>query len=221
MGKGGKGGDGGAAQARADEMARQKRIREGTQRINVLFDGDGTQENPGQFGDSFYDARKMSYLDYATPQLNDQYAQAQKDLAFALDRSGMLDSSIRAQKQAELQKQYDINRQQVADKGLELSTQARGNVEDARANLISMLNATGDVEGAISSAMTRAKALSQPDTYSPLGQMFSSFTSGLGTQYAAEQARAMAASVNSGGNDDPYFRKRQADNSIDVRRRGN
>jgi len=183
-GGGGGGGDDAGAQARADELARQARIRSGTDSIKSMFDS--------QFTDPYFEDRKTSYLNYATPQLNDQYAEAQKQLTFALDRTGTLDSSARAQKEGELRKMYDANRQGVADQALSYSTGARSNIEDAKANLISMLNATGDAEGAVNSAMTRAKALSAPDTYSPLGQMFASFTGGLGQQAAAEKAAALS-----------------------------
>jgi hypothetical protein len=182
MGKKG-GGDGGAAQARADEMQRQEKIRSGTARVDDIF--------KTNFNDEFYANRQKSFLDYATPQLEDQYADARKQLTFALDRGGQLDSSIRAAKEADLQKEYDKQKQSVADQGLTYKTQAQTSVEDARANLVSMLNATGDAEGAAQSAISRSQALSAPPSYSALGPLFQTFTSTLGTQAAAERATAM------------------------------
>lgn len=186
------GGDGGAAQARADEQARQARIREGTSQIDSLF---------GQnFNDDFYGGRRQAYLDYAAPQLNDQYAEARKQLLYSLDRSGTLDSSVRAAKEAELQKLYDTNRRAVADQGLTYENQARTNIENARADLIRTLSATGDSQGAVNQALSRSAALSQPDSYSPLGDLFSKFTGALGQQAAWERAGAM-----SGGAIKPAF----------------
>ena len=259
MGGGKKGGNE-AAQARADEQERQERIRQGTARVNSIFDGattgsgildasaaydpnatyylaDGstwapqaqqTFANPaemltagrngqivqgggksaqqqfaeavqggklfsgttkqGGFDDAYFDGRRQAYIDYANPQLEQQYADAQKQLTFALTRGGLLDSSVRAEKTGELQKLYDVNKQKIADEALSHATQARNSVEDARSNLIATLNATGDAEGAASSAITRASALSQPAAYSPLSQLFADFTSGLGTQAALERA---------------------------------
>lgn len=235
-----------AALARADEQARQQRIREGTTRINSIFDGgtfgsglldtsatfdptatyynadgsvwapagqitsgrrttgktaaqqfadavkagqlfSGTSSTPG-FNDQFFTDRRDAYLGYATPQLEDQYTKAQKELTYALDRAGLLDSSARAQKASELQKLYDLNSQQIADQAQSYSDQTRNSVEDARANLIATLNATGDATGVANQALTRASILSQPAAYSPLSQLFSSFTAGLGTQAALERA---------------------------------
>lgn len=266
-----------AAKARADEEARQARIRAGTERINGIFDGTtvgdgaigagtafnptgayynadgsrwtptpqttekirqpveksgfrlggrdaGPQEQPrskvvgtrqvgetpeqqfarlqaegklfggtkksGGFDEAFFTGRRDAYSNFATPQLEDQYGKANKELAFSLDRGGLLDSSVRGEKLSELQKLYDLQKQQIADKALSYETTARNSVEDARAGLISTLNATGDAEGAASAALARSQALSAPADYSSLGQLFTDFTAGLGTQAAQERSYA-------------------------------
>lgn len=152
-----------------------------------LFSGVQTQQG---FNDDFFNGLKQSYLDYADPQLEDQYGDANKQLTFALARSGNLDSSARAEKQSDLQKLYDTQKRAVADKALGYETSSRNSVEDARANLISTLNATGDQQGAVNSALARSSALSQPPAYDPLGQLFVDFTNGLGIQAAQERSQA-------------------------------
>lgn len=170
-----------AKQAREDEQKRQAEIRSGTAQINNTF---------SQFDDTFFDKQRQTAIDYATPQLEDQYGKANKELTFSLARSGNLDSSTRGQKVGDLQQLYDLNKQKVADDALAGSTQARTATEDARSGLIATLNATGDAQGAASSALARSSALSQPAAYSPLGQLFTDFTSVLGTQAAQERAAA-------------------------------
>jgi hypothetical protein len=195
---------------RAAEAARQQRIQQGTQQIDSIF---------GQFNDPFYQQRQKSYLDYANPQLEDQYAKARKDLTFALARSGQLDSSVRAAKDAELTQKYSLNKQGIADQALTYGNQARGSVEDARSNLIATLNSSGDAQGAANQALARAQALSAAPAYSPLGQLFSDFTSALGTQAAAEKA-TMQSAMSGGNYQSPYnlglFRN---DGAIQVRGR--
>jgi len=142
------------------------------------------------FNDDFFNGLKQSYLDYADPQLEDQYNDANKQLTFSLARSGNLDSSARAEKEADLGKLYDTQKRAVADKALGYETSSRNAVEDARANLLSTLNATGDQQGAVNSALARASALSQPPAYDPLGQLFVDFTNGLGVQAAQERSYA-------------------------------
>lgn len=146
-----------------------------------------TQKNGG-FDDNFFSGRRQAYMDYASPQLADQYSEAQRQLTFALARNGTLDSSVRGAKVGELQKQFDLQKQQVADQAVASETTARNAVEDARANLIATLNATGDAEGAANSALARASALSQPAAYSPLSNLFADFTAGLGARTAQERA---------------------------------
>lgn len=179
-----------AALARADEQARQKRVRTGTTRVNSIFNK--------QFGDSFFDAQQQNYVDYAMPQVDEQKAAADKELLFAMDRAGQTEGSARADLAGELQKRFDLQSQKVRDDALAYSTQARTNVEGARSELISMLNATGDAQGAASSALARASALSQPTAYSPIGNLFADFTSALGTQAAAERARYYGGAGSTG-----------------------
>lgn len=255
-----------AAAARADEQARQDRIRQGTQRVNTIFDGgvttggqvgagtafdpnatyykaDGSTWSPpsgagapppsplnfltmrdgvspissfvslatggdpwgaavkeglyttrtetdGSFGDAFFDGQRDRYINYAMPQVEEQKTAADKDLLFAMDRSGNTESSARADLSGELERRAGLQRQKVRDDGMNFSTQARNNVESSRNDLIAMLNATGDAEGAANSAMSRAAALSQPAAYSPVGNLFADFTGALGTQAAAERAFA-------------------------------
>lgn len=180
MGDSNKGGGNQAGEARADEQARQARVRQGTTDINTTFDT--------QFNDNFFNNRKQSFLNYANPQVEDQYGGAQRELTFALDRAGLLDSSARGAKVADLQKKYDLTKQQVGDQALSYENQSKASVEDARSNLIAMLNATGDAQGAANSAITRASALTQPAAFSPLTNLFADFTSTLGTQAALEKA---------------------------------
>lgn len=182
----GGGGDGGSGAARADEQARQARIRQGTARIDNIF---------GQFDDDFYGGRRQSYLDYATPQLMDQYADAQKQLAYALDRAGTTDSSIRADREAELTKLFETNQRAVNDEALNFEQKARSNVEGARGNLITTLNSTADADAAAKQARSQAASLTQPDTYSPLAQLFANFTGALGNQARLEQAQALSGGI--------------------------
>jgi hypothetical protein len=148
-------------------------------------------ETTGGFNDQFFDGVRKSFVDFARPQLDDQFRKASEQGTFALARSGTLDSSMRGEQNAEMQKQYDINLQDVTDKARGYETEARNNVERARSDLISMLQVTGDATGAANSAASRAATLATPPAYSPLGQLFQDSTSILGQQMAQERAFAL------------------------------
>lgn len=173
-----------AAMARAEEQARQARIREGMGRIDSTFDS--------QFTDDFFTGRQNAFLEFATPQLEQQFNDAQRDLTFSLARQGLTDSSVRGQRTAELQRLFDTNRQDIADQALAYSNDSRNAVEDARSDLVRTLNATGDADAAAKAALARASALSQPQAFSPLANLFGDFTRGLGNQFALERAEALS-----------------------------
>src|SRR3546814_20442278 len=82
-----------------------------------------------QFNDDYFDTRSKAYLDYATPQLEDQFAKAKEQLIFALSRGGNLNSSVAGERLADLTKQYDRNRTALADRGLALANDARSTDE--------------------------------------------------------------------------------------------
>ena len=180
-----------AAQARADELARQNRIKQGTANIDRTF-GE-------QFNNQFYDGIANSYSDFARPQFDEQRRDANGQLIYDLARSGKLDSSTRATKGAELQETYDLGLQEIADRARGMSNDSRSAVEDARSALIAQVNATGDATGATNAAVRRAAALSQPaGEYSALADMFGGFTDTLGRRYAAERAFAASGGMSAG-----------------------
>lgn len=183
--KGASNSGGEVAAVRADEAARQERIRQGTARIADLFDT--------QFNDDFFEGRRQSFIDYVMPQLQDQYQDAQKQLAFALARRGAMDSSSRAALEADLEQKRGLLETEIKDRALDQANSARAAVESARSDLVNTLNATGDVEGAVQGAQARATVLSQSPGYSPLVALFADFTNALGQQAAAERAFAYGA----------------------------
>lgn len=183
--KGGTDGGSEVDQARADEQARQDTIRNGTSRISSMFDS--------QFTPDFFNKQAQNYTDYATPQLEDQTKEATKQLTFALDRRGALDSSSRSSLAAQLEQKRALAAADIAGKAQDYKTSAQTNVEGARSNLIGTLNATGDVDSAVNGATARAQVLSQVPGYSPLTALFADFTNGLGTQAAAERAYSYGA----------------------------
>lgn len=173
---GGGGGDGGAAQARADEAARQARIKQGVSSIDKNFSG---------FDDGFYANRARAYTNFANPQLADQYARTQQNLTYNLARQGLTASSEASRNAGELQRQYNDNRAMIAAKGMDAANDARQQIEQNRSELISQLNATGDPATAANSALNRAAVLSQQQSFSPLGQLFANTTGLLGNAATA------------------------------------
>lgn len=142
--------------------------------------------------DEYFAKNRQAFMDYATPQLDEQFGEASNELTFDLARSGLRNSSVRGEQTGKLQKLYDRNMQQITNEALSREQQQRNAVESARSNLISMLQTTGDAQGTTNQALSRASALSMPEPFQPLGQLFTDFTAGLGTQAAMERAGSMS-----------------------------
>lgn len=180
-----------SAYYRQQEQDRQDRIRRGTASIGNTFDR--------TFTPAFFDRQRQNFDNYALPQLHDQKTAADKSLLYSLSRSGNLESSTRAGQEGDLQREYGQRSQQIADQGLSFENQTKGNVADARDNLVATLNATGDATAASQSAINRAQTLSQPATYDPIGSLFSDVTGNIANTAAAQRAAYYAGQYGAGG----------------------
>ena len=171
------------AMARADEIARQARIKQGMAAINDTFN---------QFNSDFYDRRRDAFTATTMPQLNDQFDKSKEQLQYNLARSGLTDSSARSANEGELQRQMDVNKADVAGKAMDFANQARTQVEQNRADLVGQLNATGDAQAAAQGALSRAAIAANQPSISPIGMMFQNTTGLLGqaSQAGAYDRRA-------------------------------
>lgn len=169
---GGKGGDGGAGEARAREEARQAQIRDGMKRIDTTF---------AQFDDGFFNSREQAYKDYAMPQLEDQWGKTNKQLTYALSRTGNLNSGVAGEQLGDATREYERQKQALTDKARAYSNEARGDVERNRSDLVSQLNAIADPEAAATGAVARAKLLNAVPAFQPVGDLFTKLTDGLAT----------------------------------------
>lgn len=160
-------------------LQRQQEIQSGMRNINKVF---------GQFDDGFYDNRRQAALDYYMPQADQQYADAEKQLTFALARSGGAQSSAAAQQHADLEKRMTAARQGIMDQADTSTQNMRNQVESARSDIVGMLNQTGNASTAMDNARSRVAALSTPESYSPLADLFSTGASIAGQQKALEDS---------------------------------
>lgn len=156
-----------AEEARQREAQRQARLTQGRQSIDSAF---------GEFGDDFYNQRSTAYQNYAMPQLDEQMGAARKKLIYALSRGGKLQSSSAADKQRELQDQYERNKQTLASRGQQYATDSRKETADSRARLLSILNSTEDPTTVANEATREAALLRQQPSFDPIGNLFGDIT---------------------------------------------
>lgn len=174
-----------AAEARAAEQRRQAAITEGAGSISGIFN---------QFDDNFYNKRSQDYINYAQPELDRQYQNQQRDLITNLARSGNLNSSLRGDLLAELQRQYDTGKLQIADTANKYAQDARASVEAQRASLLESNSQLADPGLVTAKANAAATSLGTNPTYASLGELIAN----LATNLSASPAKTAAAGSTSG-----------------------
>jgi hypothetical protein len=153
-----------AAAARAREEQRAADIASGQASINSNF---------SQFNDDFYNNRRDAYQEYATPQLTDQYGEAQKNLTFNLARGGNLKSQAGIDQIAKLAKRFAFQEANVLSEGERQQQALRTSVENERQSLFNQLDASANPTAAANGALTQSNFLSnQTPNFSPLGALF-------------------------------------------------
>lgn len=162
---------------RAEEEARQARIQQGKQEIDAAFAG---------YDDNFYANQATNYLDYATPQIEDQYTNAMRDLTRALSRSGLSQSSIAAERRANVEKKLADAQSEAARQGESYANDVRTSLASVKNNLISQNNALADPTLIANMAASQSSAASQVPNYSPVANIFANVAEGLATQQQLE-----------------------------------
>jgi len=156
-----------AARARQEEAARQQRITSGTAAIDKQF---------GTFGDAWYDTKAQEYSDLAIPQLNQEAARTQGNLTFGLAGRGLLNSSVRDQRQQSFENEVAKQRRIVADTGIGQANELRAKVEDARSRAMSQLYQSSDPAQATATATREASGLQKASPVGPTGSFFADWS---------------------------------------------
>lgn len=169
-----------AERQRAEEEARQGRVREGADAINTAFAG---------YDDDFYKGITQNYLDYARPQVEDQFKDAARQLRINLARNAMLDSSVNVDRKAKLQEDFDKAMREQTLKGKEYANTTQRNLEAAKTDLLSQNQNIADPVLIAQSAANRANAAAELPPYSPLGELFAGAAEGFATQLELEQRK--------------------------------
>jgi len=163
-----------AGEAQAAEQKRQQAITSGTKKVNKVFSG---------FGPQFYNKRRQAYIDYALPQLADQYTQTRNQIGFGLANKGLTSSSTAGKQWSDLFRTAQTARQGVADSANAQANDLKKQIASQRQNLINQLYVTADPASAQQNAIQTAAGFQAPSTFAPLVNQFS----GLLNQYYISQ----------------------------------
>lgn len=154
-----------AKKAKLEEEKRQGRIKQGINNIDLAFE---------DFNDGYFRNYKNDFQNYYLPQLDEQYGDAKKGMTFNLARSGNLKASTAGDQFGKAEGKYLNARTDIANKALDAANVLRGRIEDQKSNLYALNASSADPGMAISRASAAQSMLSQPQGYSPLGDVFAS-----------------------------------------------
>lgn len=125
------------------------------------------------FQPSFFDKRAQAYVDYAMPQLAQQYKTTRDATTFNLANRGLSDSSVSGQEYSNVDRQLALAKQGVVDTAHGQAQDLLKQVENSRQNAIQTLYNTGSPSQAANSAIGDYYNLQQPSIYGPLANSFS------------------------------------------------
>ena len=171
-----------------DNSAEIARKKEEERKAKIALGRTAIDDQFAQFDDDYFDAISTGYMDFYQPQLTKQFDDARRKSILSLAGVGNLNTSAGARSLGNLQELYENNRALLGDSGIGAANRARRDIEAARSDLYAQNRAAADPSAAASSAMSRAGTLTAPMVYEPLGNVFASFISDLGTGLRAERA---------------------------------
>jgi len=179
---GGGGDDGPDPYARAleEEKKRQAKVDAGLAAIEEVF---------SQYDQDFYDETSDAYLDYYTPQLEDQYKDGLRELQFALARGGRFNSSTEVDKKGGAAEDLEFQRQELMGNATKAADQTEQSVLDAKERMIKLNEVNANPDLAASLSASQAGVLNQPPKYDPLVDVFADITEGLAKREEIENRR--------------------------------
>jgi len=156
-----------ATQAKLDKQQAEKEaaIKAGNLRIDQAF---------GQFTPEYYKAYENDYLNAQTPELSHQYDKAKDKLAAVLAGRGVLESTIGANKFADLERTRASTLGEIGNNAVTAANDFRGKVEGQKSDLYNLSAATADPDSIAAQATGAMTALTPPKPTSSLGDIFGS-----------------------------------------------
>ncbi len=164
-----------------DRPTRRDLINKGLRR-GLLYNAPEEKTFEG-FQPSFYDKRAQDYINFALPQVGQQYRENRDAQLYGLANRGLLGSSQATRAGEQLERTAGAARQTVADTGLDQANQLRRDVEAARQQSIGQLYQTADPAQGFQSAFKAAAGFQRPGVFAPITDMFSN----LARQYYLNQ----------------------------------
>jgi hypothetical protein len=160
--------------ASAQAQAQSNLTNQSDQLITQAFSG---------FNPQYYQGIQNSYMNYALPQLQQQYQTANNQLGYKLAGQGITNGSAAQQAQNALGQSMNQNETQLGNQAVQAGQTQQQAVQGQENNLFSQAQTASDPGALAQQAIGEAGSISTPSVFAPLGQLFTTFgTDWLGNQ---------------------------------------
>ena len=154
------------ATAKADQLAANAKAQTESGQAVV-------NQNFAQFSPDYYSNYRNAYTGYYTPQVADQYKQAQDQLTASLAGNGTLESTAGAQALANLAKRNTDQVAQIQSQADAAVTAQQQRIAAAQSSLYNSAAAGTDPTQLATNAQAQTTALAAPQSYTPISSVFS------------------------------------------------
>ncbi len=135
------------------------------------------------FQPEFYNQIAKNYVNYAIPQLAQQYRTTQNAMDFGFANRGLSQSSVQRKGASDLNVELGKAEQGIADQGIAQAQDTQKAVEQARQNAINQLYVVGSPAQALQNSVFSAAQFQIPSSFAPLANAFGN----IANQYATSQ----------------------------------
>ena len=157
--------------------------------------GDTAQADDGESSPQTYegmqpvlDQRREAMEGFYLPQLNDQFSDSRDDLTFSLARAGQLNSSVAGDRQADLSRQFALQRSGIESDIASDIASTRSSMNQQRQALEAGLRSSGDATAATNAALASATTFRQDvPQLDSLGPVFAGLSQGIGAFQTGQQ----------------------------------
>lgn len=143
---------------------KNKLIKQGKAQVESTF---------APFDNDYYRQRVQAYINYALPQLGQQYRGVSNAMQFGYANRGLRGSSAEQQGKSKLGTEMAGRQQTIADEGVRQAQELQREIEAQKTNIMSQLYTAADPASAATSAVNVASSFRAPSTFTPLTNMFS------------------------------------------------
>lgn len=149
-----------------------------------------------KFDDPFFEQAGSNVREFFTPQLQEQFEEAQEKTAFNLANKGLSDSSVAADKAGELKDLFDRELRNIETKAGEAENQLRTDVSNRRSNLIRLAESGTGLDNFSELITPEVSSVQLPTNFNALGDVFGSVVNDIDL---LQRSGVLPTFVNSGG----------------------